>query len=140
MNTFLLDTGPIVGYLDRSDAAHGMVGSRMENLKAHLITTGPVITEAMFFVQGIPGGPEALIAFIEQASVAIMDAFSQPDLDEAARLMRQYADTPMDFADASLVVVAQKLGIDGILTLDEREFRTYRFSRRKSFRLILQDA
>ncbi len=139
MKTLLLDTGPIVGYLDRSDSAHDFVCRRMEGLVADLVTTGPVITEAMFFVQNIPGGPQALTAFLEGSGVVIADVFTYPALTEAAILMDKFCDTPMDFADASLVVTAQQLGISGVLTLDERGFRTYRFSRNKPFHLVLQD-
>lgn len=45
----------------------------------------------------------------------------------------------MDFADATLVLLAERLGTRGILTLDERGFRTFRFAGKKHFRLVLQD-
>jgi hypothetical protein len=49
--------------------------------------------------------------------------------------MQQYADTPMDFADASLVVTAEKLGIKKILTFD-RHFYAYRINGIDSFEVI----
>lgn len=140
MNTLLLDTGPTVAYLDRSDSAHSFVAPRLDRLRADLVTTGPVITEAMFFLQNVPDGPDALIAFLTRSAVAILDVFSRPALAESVRLIKKFADTPMDFTDATLVVAAQHLDLGNILTLDERGFRTYRFSRRKRFHLVLQDA
>jgi uncharacterized protein len=136
----LLDTGPIVAYLDRSDAAHDFVAPRLDCLRSGLVTTGAVVTEAMFLLQDVPEGSEALVAFLVRSGAAVFDAFSIPALNESARLMAKYADTPMDFADATLVVAAQHLDSGDILTLDERGFRTYRFSRRKSFHLALQDS
>ena len=59
----------------------------------------------------------------------------QRDLDS-----RRYGDTPMDFADATLVLLAEELGTDRILTLDERGFRTYRHGRNLAFAMVLQDA
>jgi predicted nucleic acid-binding protein len=50
--------------------------------------------------------------------------------------MRKYADTPMDFADATLVLLADATGILEILTLDRRGFSTYRTSKGKRFRLM----
>ena len=52
-------------------------------------------------------------------------------------LMKKYADTPMDFADATLVLLAEETGQSEILTLDERGFRTYRYRGTRRFRLVL---
>ena len=58
-------------------------------------------------------------------------------LRDAALLMERYADTPMDFADATLVLLAGDLGVADLATLDRRGFLTYRFSGKKAFRLVL---
>lgn len=54
--------------------------------------------------------------------------------------MKQYRDTPMDFADATLVLLAEELGLLDILTLDRRGFSTYRIGRGRAFRLVLPPA
>jgi predicted nucleic acid-binding protein len=59
-------------------------------------------------------------------------------LTQAAELMSKYADTPMDFADATLVLVATRLRLNSVCTFDRRGFRTYRIGR-KAFRLVLDD-
>ena len=59
-------------------------------------------------------------------------------IDAAVRLMAQYRDTPMDFADATLVLLAEELGERNILTLDRRGFTTYRTRKDKSFHLVLK--
>jgi predicted nucleic acid-binding protein len=51
--------------------------------------------------------------------------------------MAKYADTPMDFADATLIGAADDLGVVDIATLDRRGFSTYRTSTGKRFRLVL---
>lgn len=53
--------------------------------------------------------------------------------------MEAYRDTPMDFGDATLVVLAERLNCPDILTLNERDFRTFRYGRNRRFRLVLQD-
>jgi uncharacterized protein len=53
-------------------------------------------------------------------------------------LMTRYEDTPMDFADATLVLLAEELGVTDILTLDRRGFSTYRTATGKAFRLRLE--
>jgi predicted nucleic acid-binding protein len=139
MNRLLLDTGPLVALLDRSDAAHALVTERLPETPVTLVTTGAVITECMFFLQDLPNGPEQLAAFLNAPCVERVDVFAPAALDICSRLMRRYADTPMDFADATLVFAATVLKLPGILTLDERGFRTYRFARNRAFRLFLQD-
>lgn len=57
-------------------------------------------------------------------------------LKRCARLMSKYSDVPMDYADATLVAVAETLGIRDILTLDRRGFSVYRYSPRGSFRIF----
>ena len=49
--------------------------------------------------------------------------------------MDKYQDRPMDLADASLVVLAEKRGLRDIFTLDHADFQVYRISRRHAFRL-----
>lgn len=50
-------------------------------------------------------------------------------------LMRQYADSPMDLADASLVTAAEVLGLRQIFTLDGH-FRAYRLLGRDTFKVV----
>jgi predicted nucleic acid-binding protein len=56
--------------------------------------------------------------------------------EHATRLMRRYADVPMDYADATLVVVAEALKLGDVLTTDRRGFRAYRRSGRAKFRVV----
>src|SRR5687767_11584967 len=139
MKALLLDCGPIVALLDRGDSKHRETTARSGQLTGQVITTGPIITEAMFYLQEIPGGPERLVHFLHALRVTIEDVFDPASLTMASALMRKYADIPMDFADASLVIVGGRLGVGDILTLDERGFRTFRYGRSKSFHLLLQD-
>jgi predicted nucleic acid-binding protein len=71
--------------------------------------------------------------------VQIVDMLQPPRIAEAAALMKKYADTPMDFADATLVRAAEQLGIVEVLTLDRRGFSTYRMSKGRGFRLVLDN-
>jgi hypothetical protein len=135
----LLDTGPIVASLDAGDPHHVMVCEGFGRLTGKLITTGAVVTEAMFFLQDLPNGPARLVDWLARIKAEIVDCFQFSHLQVTSELMARYADTPMDFADATLVLTAAHLDCGNVLTLDERGFRTYRFNRSKRFRLLLQD-
>lgn len=139
MMPLLLDTGPIVAILDRRDPYHEWVLPRFQALQGKLVTTGAVVTEAAFFLQDVRDGIRRLFEFVEVSRVEIPDAFTAGRLRSAESLMSAYADTPMDFADATLVVLAEELETDRIITADERGFRTYRHGGNQPFRLLLQD-
>jgi predicted nucleic acid-binding protein len=139
MRPLLLDTGPIIASLDRQDACHGWVLRRLGAIRGPLVTTGAVMAEAMFFLQEIKGGPPRLAEMIETSGSEIWDCFTIRCLHAAVERMAAYADVPMDFADATLVLAAEHYSTADILTLDERGFRTFRYSRNKPFRLLLQD-
>jgi len=140
MTTWLLDAGPLVAALNRRDPHHARCASALASFSGALLTTGAVVTEATHFLAGIPDGAETLAGFLDDAQVDIRDCFAPLQLHAATRLMKKYADTPMDFADATLVLLADETGLDHIVTLDERGFRTYRFRSTRRFLLVLPPA
>jgi predicted nucleic acid-binding protein len=137
VTNWLLDTGPLVAYLDAGDARHGEVVACLGGFSGQLATTSAVITEAMHFVSASQDGPRLLAELVAASRTEVYDLCRPPELLEAARLMETYADTPMDFADATLVLLAEALDVRDILTLDRRGFSTYRTRRRRSLRLVL---
>ena len=110
----------------------GLEGSR-------LITTGAVITEAFYFLSELRDGPASLASFLEASATEVWNAFNPEALAVAVALMNKYADTPMDFPDATLVWVAEQTGTDWVLTLDRRGFSAFRFGKNRRFKLILDD-
>lgn len=75
---------------------------------------------------GTAAGPRRLAELADASSMEVFDLCRAAELREAVTLMERYADTPMDFADATLVLLAEALDVDEILTLDRRGFSTYR--------------
>ncbi|MEW6753888.1 MAG: hypothetical protein AB1505_23350 [Candidatus Latescibacterota bacterium] len=137
MNHWLLDTGPLVAYLASADPAHGEVAAVLDGFGGQLSTTCAVVTEAMHFVAPSPTGPTLLAEFVTSARVRVFDLAQPADLRAAAVLMERYSDTPMDFADATLVLLAGNLDCLDVLTLDRRGFSTYRAAGNRPFRLVL---
>src|SRR5260221_9203858 len=95
MKVCLLDTGPIVALLDKSEPMHKSVLNRMTDLRAELHTTGAVITEVFYFLAETPGGPSRIADFLKAGDVRIHNAFAPEALQTASRLMEKYATTPM---------------------------------------------
>ncbi len=138
MNVWLLDTGPIVAYLDASDPFHERVAKALGDFTGQFVTTGAVVTEAMHFIAVDARGPSLLVDFLESSRTKVIECFQPDDLKRAVRLMRKYADTPMDFADATLILLGDALRENKICTLDRRGFSTYRTGSGKRFNLVLE--
>jgi hypothetical protein len=54
-----------------------------------------------------------------------------------AILMSQYETLPMDFADASLIILAEHLGHGRIVSTDRRDFHAYRWKNHHPFHNLL---
>ena len=138
MNICLLDTGPLVALLDRSEPDHDQVQSFMARLRgSRLLTTGAVITEVFYFLSDVRDGPGNLVSFLIASGTEVHDVFSTDALAAELRLMSKYADVPMDFPDATLVWTAESSGTDTILTFDRRGFSSFRFAKNRRFKLAL---
>jgi predicted nucleic acid-binding protein len=137
VSSCLIDTGPLVAYLDANDRSHSEVALHLDAFAGRLVTTSAVITESMHFVSQVFTGPRMLCEFVSAGGLEIFDLSRPPELNQAVSLMEKYADTPMDFADATLVLLAEGLETGRIFTLDRRGFSTYRTRPGRSFELLL---
>jgi predicted nucleic acid-binding protein len=135
--TWLVDTGPFVAYVDRTDSAHARVVASLEAFTGQLATTSAVITEVMYFLSDVDDGPIAFAELLSASNTRIAELTDPRRVLVASQMMHKYADTPMDYADATLVLLAEDLAASEILTLDRRGFSTYRTAKGKPFRLVL---
>ena len=138
----IADTGFWLALANRKDRYHRKAVQYLEGSSELLITTWPVMTETCHLLLHRLGG-EAQIAFMRSYA---SEAFEVFDVDNETKyrnrileLMIQYADLPMDLADASLVLLAEHLGHGKILSTDLRDFKTYQWKQRKPFENLLLD-
>lgn len=120
----LCDTGPLVALFDPKEAEHARCRATLKSLGCLLLTTWPVLTEVSHFLEPLRQGQ--LWNFVIGGGVDIVSLLSS-DLPRFRTLVSKYSHLPMDLADASLVVVAERLGISRIYTLDSH-FRIYRLN------------
>jgi uncharacterized protein len=138
VKSWLVDAGPLIAYLDPKDPQHEAVAVCLESFPGQLLTTAAVVTEAMYFLSDIPNGVLTLGELLVSSQTFISESVQPKHVLEAAKLMAKYADIPMDFADATLVLLAEEAGVTEILTLDRRGFSSFRTSRGKPFRMTLE--
>jgi len=131
----LLDTGVIVGLLDRSENHHARCVVALERLEGPLVTCEAVIAESCYLLRALPGAADAVLENVERGIFQIPLQLSR-SANPIRKLTRKYRDRPMDFADACLVQLADELNTGDILTLD-RDFESYRWRRTRPFRLLV---
>jgi predicted nucleic acid-binding protein len=134
----LVDTGPLVALFDPRDDAHAETRALLASVREPLSTTVAVLTEAFHLLDPSSRGSAALREFMNAGGMTVW-FLSADSLARCFELMEQYADHPMDLADASLVTAAEHLRTTRIFTLDRRDFATYRARigrSRKAFTLL----
>ncbi len=113
---------------DRSDRFHGKTSNTLRQISEPLATTLPVLAETFHLLGTGSERASALMRFIDHEAMQVL-FLDRSHLIRAFELMSQYADTPMDFADATLVCMAEQLDIRKIFTLDRNDFSTYRIKK-----------
>jgi hypothetical protein len=124
----LVDTGPLVALFDPQDGQHARCVRILKGIRAPIVTTIPVLTEAFHMLGPASLGSDRLREFIEGGGLSVW-FFERTALTRAFELMELYADHPMDLADASLVAAAESLGTRQVFTIDRKDFETYRVRR-----------
>lgn len=137
MTDTLLDTGPLLAYLDADERLHGWVARQWSALSPPLIVCEPVLTEAVFLMKNHGVDTESLWELLRRQILKI-DFDMQQDFESISILMRRYADLPMDLADACIVRMAEKRRHVRIFTLDS-DFKIYRRYGRQVLPLIFPD-
>jgi len=132
LERLIADTGFIVAVARRSDPYHPGAVAFSERFSGQLVTTSAVIVETCHFLT-----PDARINLLDSVGpkLAVVDVpvQSYPDL---AATIGKYADRDVDFADASLVWLAEQTGLKRILTADVRDFSTLRLWNGRRFELV----
>lgn len=124
----LVDTGPLVALFDPKDGQHLRAAKTLGTLRERLCTTVPVLTEAFHMLQPHSIGSDRVREFIARGALSVwfLDRLS---LTRSFELMEQYADHPMDLADASVIAAAEALQTRKVFTLDRADFAAYRIRR-----------
>jgi len=124
----LVDTGPLVALFDPKDHEHEPCRQILQRIREPIYTTVPVLTEAFHMLSPGSLGSDRLRDFILNRGLNVW-FLTEIALSRAFELMEQYADQPMDLADASLVAAGETFKTRRIFTINRRDFDTYRLKR-----------
>ena len=136
----VVDTGPLVAAALTSDMNHRRCVELFASLRLNserLVIPPFVVTEVCYLLAKA-GGSKPEVAFVR--SLAIEDFIVAPvtaaGLERTADLIGKYADLPLGIVDASVVALAEQLGVGEIATLDRRHFSVVRPQHVDTFALL----
>ena len=121
----ILDTGPWVALIDRSESKHDICVQWLKDYSGNLYSTEAVLTEVLYLLSFSVKAQTAAIDFVLKLVVEIIPS-STESLKKARDLIKKHSDLPMDYADATIVCLAMDSGIHNIITFDEKDFNIYR--------------
>jgi len=134
MRHAILDTGPLIAFLDRAEQNHRWAIAQVEALEAPLLVCEPVLAEAMHLLAGFSKGQDALFGLLENGALRI-GFHIEEHVPALRKLHHKYRDRPMSLADACIVRMTEIYERHAVLTLDSY-FTIYRKHGREPLALI----
>jgi predicted nucleic acid-binding protein len=127
----IVDSGPLIALFDADDHYHRRALEFIRQSRAKLISTMAVITEAMYVLDESLPARRNLLSWIQTGGLTLIEP-EAGDFERIMELIEKYADLPMDFADAVVVALCERLATTHIASVD-RDFAIYRYKGRTKF-------
>lgn len=124
MISAILDTGPLVGSLDRDDQWHAWASRQFARIRRPALTCEAVISEACFLLREAPDARRSIFKMVELGILCVVPVL--PDESPAVRTLIGRYGSRMDYADACLVRLSELYGGHKVVTTDADDFRIYR--------------
>jgi predicted nucleic acid-binding protein len=131
----IVDAGPLYAAVDAGETQHERCAEVLRRVDLDLIAPAMVIAEVSYLL-GTRHGSFAEAQFLRSLSSIEVEAPSADDWAAIAGLVERYHDFPLGGTDASVAVLAERLGTDLIVTLNRRHFGAIRMSDGRPFRLL----
>lgn len=136
----LVDTGAVVALVNRADRYHAAAVDWFAGFRGLLITTESVVTEVAYVLAASRPHQRAALLWFERARAAgLMQVEAVASYAAVDGIIARHAGLPCDYADATLIALAEQIGVTVVATVDQRDFSVYRTRGRKRFRIVLGD-
>lgn len=135
----VVDTGPLVALMDNDDDHHARCVEWFRTVRVPLLIPAPVLTEVCWLLDRNRGSKaEALFlrALADPRGPLTLSPTTDEELLRIAELVERYADLPLGAVDASVVALAERLGISEVATIDHRHFNIVRPAHVGAFTLL----
>ncbi len=137
MKPLLLDSGFLYAFINKKESRHAEVSAVFQFVYEPIILPIPAITEVAYLVLR-DLGVEALAIFLDELSETdfILESPTSEDYRRAAEIIRKYHDANIDFVDAIIAAIAERLNITKILTVDRRHFGMFKPNHCEAFEIL----
>lgn len=136
-DTVVVDTGPLLAYVDADDAHHECCLAFLSEHPGSLVIPQLVIAELTYFIEQRLGTRAELLFLADLTEGQFSTEPVQPaDWLRIAELVGRYRDFPLGTVDASVIACAERLGVTSVATLDHRHFGAVRPTHAESFTLL----
>lgn len=125
--TAILDTSFLFALADRSDRNHDRVLDIAKTIDEPLLLPTVVLPEICYLISSRLGH-SAMRQFLTNLAISAtqLEPMAATDLARINQILEQYADSQLDFVDAVIVAIPERVGITHVLTLDRRDFSLVR--------------
>jgi predicted nucleic acid-binding protein len=120
----LVDTGPLVAFLNKRDRFHDWTAAQWNQIAAPMLTCEAVVSETCFLLSGIKSGSNRVIQLIQRKILRISFHLEE-HIDPVNKLLIKYQSVPMSLTDACLVRMSELHSNSSVFTLDS-DFNLYR--------------
>jgi len=131
----IVDSGPLIAVANSADPAHRACLRILQQPEFHLVIPALCVAEVAYVIQK-RRGPDAEARFLRGLEALDVQAPTAAEWRRIAELVEGYADFPLGGTDASVVVLAERLETDTLVTLDRRHFTTVRPRHCDHFRIL----
>lgn len=131
------DTGVLLAAVDADDRRHQDCSEVLASRAHSLVVPAPVVTETSWMIESVlgPAAEASFVTAVGLGELAVID-LDRGDYTRCAELIDRYADLGLGLVDASVVAVAERLGITTLATINHRDFRVVRPQHVAAFELI----
>lgn len=136
MKKILIDSRPLIALFDRNDKYHRASVKFIKTNNCELITTLASVTETLHLLDFNRNAQLDFLSWVEAGAVSV-ETITSDDFSRIKELTIKYSDLPMDFAEACLVFLGEKLNISNIATID-RDFDIYGLRDKRAFTILIK--
>ena len=105
------------------------------NVRLPLATTAAVLAELFHMIADHPAALKQAWGLVRSDAFIVL-SIADSDMPAIEQSMLKYSDRPMDFADATLLRLAERESLTTVFTIDHDDFETYRIKGRIRFRMV----
>jgi hypothetical protein len=135
--TAILDTSFLFALTDQGDRNHQRVLAVAQSINEPLVLPVAVLPEICYLIASRLGH-QAMRRFVSSVTperIQVKSVITE-DLVRVHQILEQYADNQLDFTDAAIATIAERLNITRVYTLDRRDFSIIRPSHCDYFELL----